>query len=138
MSLLGLLTEVLARPAPAKRAASLMDALLWRGLLGLAILFLLLAFWRVLEASVGPILAPLIMAAALAMAACILAFTEARRRKRIKDETPALAPLIATVLEIAFAPKLVRWIALGNLLYETFITGTGPLAKGKATPRGRR
>lgn len=138
MSILGSLAEVIARPAPAKRASNLLDSVLWRALLGLSILFLILAFWRVLELSVGPILAPLIMAFALAVAAAVLAYTEARRKRRIKEAPPSLAPLVATVLEIAFAPKIVRWFALGSLLYDTFITGTGPLASAKGAPKGRK
>ena len=138
MSILNTLAEVIARPAPAKRASNLLDAVLWRALLGLAMLFLILAFWRVLEAAIGPILAPLTMALALAVVAAVLAYTEARRKRRLKASTPPIAPLVATVLEIAFAPKLVRWFALGSLVYDTFITGTGPLSSIKDKSKGRR
>lgn len=127
MSLNSMLAELLARPAPAQHATRLLDAVLWRLLMGLAILFLLLACWRVLEMTVGPILAPLIMAIALSLAAGILAYIEARRKKRAKAETPPMAPLIATVLEIAFAPKIVRWFALGSLMYDV-LTGASPLS----------
>lgn len=131
MSLNSLLAEVIARPAPAKRASNLLDAVLWRLLLGLAILFLILAFWRVLEHAIGPILAPLTMAFALAVTAGVLAFIEARRRRHLKASTPPLAPLVATVLEIAFAPKAVRWFALGSLVYD-IATGSSPLTKRKS------
>lgn len=127
-TLFTLLAEVATRPAPARQATALLDALLWRGLMGLAILFLLLAFWRVLTMALGPILAPLVMALALAVVAGVLAWQEARRKRRQREATPPpIAPLVATVLEIAFAPKLVRWFALGSLLYDT-VTGTSPLS----------
>jgi hypothetical protein len=129
MSLVASLAEVLVRPAPAKRATNLLDALLWRVLLGFSMIFIFIAFWRVLENSLGPILAPLVMALALAILAGVLAFNEARRKRRLKTTTPPLAPLVATVLEIAFAPKLVRWFALGSLMYDV-LTGTSPLAPG--------
>lgn len=137
MSVNSLLSELLARPAPAQRASSLLDAVLWRLLLGLAILFLFLALWRVLEMTLGPILAPLSMALALALTAGVLAYTESRRKRRLKAQTPPLAPLIGTVLEIAFAPKIVRWFALGSLLYDTFVTGTSPLAGAMGSKRRR-
>ena len=130
MSLLAinrLLAELITRPAPEKRATRLFDAIMWRLLAGLAVIFLLLAGWRVLELNVGPILAPLIMAVALASGAAVLAFLEARRRKHLRAATPPMAPVIATVLEIAFAPKAVRWFALGSLLFDV-LTGSSPLA----------
>lgn len=136
MSLNSLLAELLARPAPAQRATGLLDAVLWRLLLGLAILFLLLAVWRVLEMTIGPILAPLTMAAALALTAALLAFMESRRRKRLREETPPVAPLVATVLEIAFAPKIVRWFALGSLLFDV-LTGASPLSPKQLRTRRR-
>lgn len=136
MSLLANLAEVLVRPAPAKRATNLLDALLWRVLLGFSMLFIFLAFWRVLEQTLGPILAPLTMALSLAILAGVLAFNESRRRKRLKTTTPPLAPLVATVLEIAFAPKMVRWFALGSLMYD-IATGASPLSRSGARRAAR-
>lgn len=127
MSLNSLLSALLSRPAPAQHATRLLDAVLWRLLLGLAVLFLLLALWRVLEMTIGPILAPLSMAVVLSAGAGVLAYLEARRKKRMKAETPPMAPLVATVLEIAFAPKIVRWFALGSLMFDV-ITGESPLS----------
>lgn len=138
MGILGTIAGVIAHPAPSRRAAGLLDALLWRGLLGLSILFLVIACWRLLEKAVGPILAPLTMALALSITAAALAYAEARRRRRIREEPAPIAPLVATVLEIAFAPKLIRWFALGSLLYDHFITGKGPLAPRSRPERPRR
>jgi hypothetical protein len=127
MSLNSLLTELIVRPAPAQRASRLLDAMVWRLLMGFAVLFLILAAWRALEMAVGPILAPLIMAAALSLAAAAFALLESRRKRKLQQTTPSVAPLIATLLEIAFAPKLVRWFALGNLLLDV-ASGKSPLS----------
>ena len=108
-----------------------MDALLWRILLAFAVLFLAIAAWRVLEMTLGPILAPLIMGLALAICAGLLAFLESRRRKKLAESTPTLAPLLLTLVEIAFAPKVVRWMALGNLLIDV-LSGESPLSKSKS------
>ena len=126
MSLFTLLGGALPGPGIEQRTSRLLDAVLWRLLLGLAVLFLILAAWRVLEGLIGPILAPLTMAAALAITAGVLAFLESRRKQRLKAATPPIAPLVATVLEIAFAPKLVRWFAIGSLIYDV-ATGSSPL-----------
>lgn len=136
MSLLTLLGGAAVRPNLEQRAARLFDAILWRALLGVAILFLILAFWRVLEGQIGPILAPLAMATALSLAAGVLAFLDSRRKRRIKATTPAIAPVVATLLEIAFAPKLVRWFAIGSLVVDV-LTGESPLSKSQPSRRSK-
>ena len=129
MSIFAFLAEITSRPAPEKRATNMLDALLWRVLLGFSMLFLFIAFWRILGQTLGPILAPLVMALSLALLAAVLAFTEAHRRRKLKRNATVLTPLIATVLEIAFAPKVVRWFALGSLVLDV-LTGASPLSPG--------
>lgn len=136
MSLYTLLGGAVPGPSIEQRASRLLDAVLWRLLLGLAVLFLILAAWRVLEGIIGPILAPLTMAAALAGTAGVLAFLETRRKRRQKAASPAIAPLVATLLEIAFAPKMVRWFAIGSLMYDV-LTGSSPLTTHKRAARTR-
>ncbi len=134
MSLFALLGGTVGRPTLEQRASRLFDAVLWRVLLGFAVLFLILAGWRLLEGVIGPILAPLAMALVLSVIAGVLAFLDTRRKRRIKAATPPIAPLVATLLEIAFAPKLVRWFAIGSLMYDV-LAGDSPLTSKVRSPR---
>lgn len=136
MSLINLISGIAAQQAPVPSSSQIFNSLLWRLLLVLAVLFLIVAIWRILEAILGPILTPLIMASALALTAALFAGLEARRKQRRKEESPSIAPVVATLMEIAFAPKIVRWLALGTLVYDV-LTGSSPLTpKAKArTPR---
>ncbi|RYG62301.1 MAG: hypothetical protein EON60_00270 [Alphaproteobacteria bacterium] len=126
MSIFALLGGTAGRPTMEQRANRIADAILWRALLVIAVFFLGIACWRVLESAIGPILAPLAMAAGLSVVAGVLAFIDARRKRRIKSAPPAIAPLVATLLEIAFAPKLVRWFTIGSLMYD-LVAGGSPL-----------
>ena len=137
MSLYTLLGGATPGQAIEQRATRLLDAVLWRLLLGLAVLFLILAAWRVLEGLIGHILAPLTMAVALAATAAVLAFLEARRKRRMKATTPPIGPLVATLLEIAFAPKMVRWFSIGSLLYD-LLSGSSPLTGQQQSRRATR
>jgi hypothetical protein len=127
MSLLSLLGGNTVRQNLEEQSSRIYDAILWRALLVLAVMFLVLAAWRILEGLIGPILAPLTMAAALAMVAGALAYLDARRKRSHKQATPSVTPIIATLLEIAFAPKLVRWFAIGSLVVDV-LSRSSPLS----------